>query len=283
MALALENVGKTGTPTERSWTSADVMLYALAVGAGQDDASAELQFTTENSAGVELQVLPSFANLLALGAGLELAGDIELRNVLHAEQAFELHRPLPAKGTAVTQGTLTGIYDKGNAALITAQSRSTDARTGELLATCRMATHIRGAGGFGGERGPSSDWVLPDRQADFRREVTIPADQALLYRLTGDRNPLHSDPSFAQRAGFDRPILHGMCTYGYTARILLHAFCGSRVERFTGMSGRFSSIVHPGDTIVIEGWEEGERVLFRTLSGGAVVVDHGLLRRKSDD
>lgn len=282
MALALENVGKTGEPMERSWTSADVMLYALGVGAGQENASAELEFTTENSAGVELKVLPSFANLLGFGAGLELAGDIELRNILHAEQAFELHRPLPAQGTALTQGTLVGIYDKGNAALITAESRSTDAMTGELLATCRSATYIRGAGGFGGERGPSSSWKLPDRNPDFRREVKIPADQALLYRLTGDRNPLHSDPNFASRAGFDRPILHGMCTYGYTARILLHACCGSRVERFVGMSGRFSNIVHPGDAIVVEGWEDGDTVLFRTLSGGAVVVDHGLLRRKAD-
>jgi acyl dehydratase len=279
MGLKPENIGRSSTPFERSWTANDVLLYALGVGAGQDDPTQELAFTTENSAEVELQVLPGFANMLGFGGGLDLAGDMDLSAVLHAEQSFELHRPLPVEGTARTVGTLVGVYDKGHAALVVAESTSTDVKTGELLATCRNSTYIRGAGGFGGERGSSGEWSVPEREPDVTRSAEIPCDQALLYRLTGDHNPLHTDPVFAQRAGFDRPILHGMCTYGYTARILLHEVCDSRVERFTSMSGRFSNVVHPGDTITVQAWLDGATVYFRTHANGAVVIDRGMLRR----
>jgi len=279
VALNLDSVGKSGPPSERTWTSSDVLLYALGVGAGQADAASELQFTTENSDGIGLQVLPSFANMLGFGGGIGTVGDFDLSAVLHGEQAFELHRPLPAEGTARTVATVAGIYDKGKAAVLVIESTTTDATTGELLATVRNATFIRGAGGFGGERGPATEWTAPERAPDFTRSATIPPDQALLYRLTGDRNPLHSDPAFARKAGFDRPILHGMCTYGYTARILLHEVCDSRVERFKAMSGRFASPVYPGDTITVEGWTDGPKVLFRTRAGGNIAIDHGVLRR----
>jgi acyl dehydratase len=280
MGLKPENVGKTTAPIERSWTSADVMLYAVGVGAGQADPAKELTFTTENSEGKPLQVLPSFANMLGFGSGMALAGDIDLRAVLHAEQAFELHRPLPAEATARTVGKLAGIYDKGNAALIVAEATSVDAKTGKLLATCRNSTYVRGAGGFGGERGTSEPWNAPGREPDVTRSVEIPLDQALVYRLTGDHNPLHTDPAFARKAGFDRPVLHGMCTYGYTARILLHEVCDSQIERFASMSGRFSRVVHPGDTITVQAWVDGEKVQFRTLADGSVVIDRGDLRRR---
>jgi acyl dehydratase len=279
MALNLHNVGKSGPSVERSWTASDVMLYALAVGAGQADAAAELQFTTENSDGLTLQVLPSFANMLGFGGGFGLVGEFDLSAVLHGEQAFELHKPLPATGTARTIPTLAGIYDKGKAAVVVVEATSTDAATGEPLATVRNATFIRGAGGFGGERGPAVKWSAPDRTPDFSRTVTIPHDQALLYRLTGDTNPLHSDPVFAKRAGFDRPILHGMCTYGYAARILLHEACDSQVDRFKAMSGRFANPVYPGDSVTVEGWADGPTVYFRTRCNGSVVIDHGVLRR----
>jgi acyl dehydratase len=281
MALNLDSVGKSGPPAEHSWTSSDVLLYALGVGAGQADAAAELEFTTENSDGAALQVLPSFANMLGFGGGFGIVGEFDLSAVLHGEQAFELHRPLPAAGTARTVATVAGIYDKGKAAVVVLESRSTDAATGELLATVRNATFIRGAGGFGGDRGPATQWSAPDRAPDFSRSAAIPPDQALLYRLTGDRNPLHSDPAFAKKAGFDRPILHGMCTYGYTARILLHAACESRPERFEAMSGRFASPVYPGDTITVDGWADGPQVLFRTRCNGTTVIDHGVLRRSA--
>jgi acyl dehydratase len=279
MPLNLHNVGKSGPAVERSWTASDVMLYALAVGAGQADAGAELQFTTENSDGLTLQVLPSFANMLGFGGGFGLVGEFDLSAVLHGEQAFELHKPLPATGTARTIPTLAGIYDKGKAAVVVVEATSTDAATGEPLATVRNATFIRGAGGFGGERGPAVKWSAPDRTPDFSRTVTIPHDQALLYRLTGDTNPLHSDPVFAKRAGFDRPILHGMCTYGYAARILLHEACDSQVDRFKAMSGRFANPVYPGDSVTVEGWADGPTVYFRTRCNGSVVIDHGVLRR----
>ena len=282
MALNLDSIGKSGPPVERTWTARDVMLYALAVGAGQADPYAELEFTTDNSEGLTLQALPSFANMLGFGAGLGQVGDIDLSAVLHGEQSFELHKPVPAAGTARTVGTVVGIYDKGKAAVVVAEATSTDAATGELLATCINTTFIRGAGGFGGERGPSPDWTAPQRPPDFSRDVTIPRDQALIYRLTGDTNPLHTDPVFAKKAGFDRPILHGMCTYGYTTRILLHEACGSNVERFTAMSGRFASPVYPGDTITVEGWADGAVVHFRTRANGSIAIDHGVLRRSTD-
>jgi acyl dehydratase len=279
MTFNLESIGQSGPAVERSWTADEVLLYAVAVGAGQADPYAELEFTTENSDGVGLQVLPSFANMLGFGGGFGLVGELDLSAVLHGEQAFELHKPLPVAGTARTVPTVTGIYDKGKAAVVVIESQSTDAATGEILATVRNATFIRGAGGFGGDRGPVTDWAAPERLADFSHSVTIPSDQALLYRLTGDRNPLHTDPVFAKRAGFDRPILHGMCTYGYTARILLHSACDGDVGRFKAMSGRFASPVYPGDSITIEGWQDGPNVYFRTRSNGAVAIDHGVLRR----
>ena len=280
MQLKPENVGTQAKPVERSWTTDDVLQYALAVGAGQDDPSAELEFTTENSADTQLRVLPSFVNLLGFGTGFDLAGDIDLHAVLHAEQSFELHKPLPVEGTARIEPTLAAMHDKGNAALVVLETTTTDASTGELLATTRNTTFIRGAGGFGGDRGTSQPWSPPDREPDFTTSVRIPPYQALLYRLTGDRNPLHSDPAFAKIAGFDRPILHGMCTYGYTARILLHEACGGDVERFAFMSGRFSSVVYPGDTITVQGWLDGAEGWFRTLAGDKVVIDRGALRRK---
>ena len=279
MALNLDSVGKSGPAVEHSWTQRDVLLYALAVGAGQGDAAAELEFTTENSDGLALQVLPSFANMIGFGSGLGDVGEFDLAAVLHGEQAFELRGPLPAAGTARTAATVTGIYDKGKAAVVVVESTSTDVATGDVLATVRNAIFIRGAGGFGGDRGPRTDWPAPARRPDFSVAATIPTDQALLYRLTGDRNPLHSDPVFAKRAGFDRPILHGMCTYGYTARILLHEACGSKVERFKAMSGRFASPVYPGDTVTVEGWADGATVYFRTRANGSVAIDHGVLRR----
>jgi acyl dehydratase len=278
----LDSIGTSGPAVERSWTASDVILYALAVGAGQADPAAELEFTTDNSEGLALQVLPSFANMLGFGAGFDLVGGIELSTVLHGEQSFELHKPLPAAGTARTVPTVVGIYDKGKAAVVVIESTSTDVATGELLATCRNATFVRGGGGFGGDRGPSPAWAAPERDPDFSGTAQIPRDQALLYRLTGDTNPLHTDPEFAKEAGFDRPILHGMCTYGYTARILLHEACGSLVERFTAMSGRFASPVYPGDTVTVEGWADGPTVYFRTRANGAIAIDHGMLRRASD-
>ena len=278
MSLNHDIIGVDGEPAERSWTETDVLLYALGVGAGQEDPLAELEFTTENSAGLTLKVLPTFGNLIAgAGAGRRNLGDFDPASLVHAEQAFTLHRPLPLAGMSRSVSRVTGIYDKGSGALVVTESTAVDAATGEPLVTTRSSAFIRGEGGFGGSRGPRPDFELPSRPPDEQITYHTRADQALLYRLTGDRNPLHSDPKFAARGGFDRPILHGMCTYGYTGRALLHAVCGSDPARFTSMEGRFTRPVLPGGELIISIWREGHTAYFRTTSNDVPVIDMGRL------
>jgi acyl dehydratase len=277
MSLNFDIIGADSEPAERSWTETDVLLYALAVGAGQQDPLAELEFTTENSIGVRTQVLPTFGNMIAGGGGRRSLGDFDPAALVHAEQAFTLHRPLPAAGTARSVSRVTGIYDKGSAALVVTESAAVDAGTGEPLVTTRGSVFIRGEGGFGGDRGPAQDWAMPSGAPDEQVTYRTRPDQALLYRLTGDRNPLHSDPKFAARGGFPRPILHGMCTYGYTGRALLHAVCGSEPSRFASMEGRFTRPVLPGDELTISIWADGGTAYFRTTSNGVPVLDRGRL------
>jgi acyl dehydratase len=277
MSLNFDIIGADSEPAERSWTETDVLLYALAVGAGQQDPLAELEFTTENSIGVRTQVLPTFGNMIAGGGGRRSLGDFDPAALVHAEQAFTLHRPLPAAGTARSVSRVTGIYDKGGAALVVTESAAVDAGTGEPLVTTRGSVFIRGEGGFGGDRGPAQDWAMPSGAPDEQVTYRTRPDQALLYRLTGDRNPLHSDPKFAARGGFPRPILHGMCTYGYTGRALLHAVCGSEPSRFASMEGRFTRPVLPGDELTISIWADGGTAYFRTTSNGVPVLDRGRL------
>jgi acyl dehydratase len=278
MPLNHEIVGVDSEPAERTWTESDVLLYALGVGAGQEDPLAELEFTTENSIGVQTRVLPTFANLIAGGGGGRRSlGDFDPAALVHAEQAFTLHKPLPVSGTSRSVSRVTGIYDKGSGALVVTESAATDAATGEPLVTTRASVFIRGEGGFGGSRGPGQDWQMPSGPPDEQVTYRTRADQALLYRLTGDRNPLHSDPKFAARGGFARPILHGMCTYGYTGRALLHAVCGSDPARFGSMEGRFTRPVLPGDELTISIWADGGTAYFRTTSNGAPVIDRGRL------
>ena len=277
MSLNFDIIGADSEPAERSWTETDVLLYALAVGAGQQDPLAELEFTTENSSGVRTRVLPTFGNMIAGGGGRRSLGDFDPAALVHAEQAFTLHRPLPAAGTARSVSRVTGIYDKGSAALVVTESAAVDAGTGEPFASTRGSIFIRGEGGFGGDRGPAQDWAMPSGAPDEQVIYRTRPDQALLYRLTGDRNPLHSDPKFAARGGFPRPILHGMCTYGYTGRALLHAVCGSEPSRFGSMEGRFTRPVLPGDELTISIWADGGTAYFRTTSNGAPVLDRGRL------
>ncbi len=275
-------VGATSDPVRHSWTSKDAILYALGVGAGAVDPLGELAFTTENSNGIDQQVLPTMAVVLGVGGGGAFGsiGSFNPAMLVHGEQAIELHGPIPVEGEVETVGEITGIYDKGKGALVEVRSTSIDTGSGQPLFTTTMSAFIRGEGGFGGDRGPSGPKnPPPDRTPDHETAYVTRSDQALLYRLSGDRNPLHSDPTFAAMGGFDRPILHGLCTYGFTGRALLHRLCASDPARFRSMEGRFSSPVLPGERLTVRMWEVGPgEALFQTTGDdGRVVLDGGRL------
>ncbi len=289
MGLNLSAVGATSKPFERSWQHKDALLYALGVGAGASDPTGfELEFTTENSDGVTQRVLPTFTTIIGQGGGAIPLGDYDPAMLVHGEQAIRLYGELPAEGTISTTTRVAGMYDKGAAGLVVLESESRLADSGEPAFTSRSSLFIRGAGGFGGPRNPEGDdeaalaaEALPSRQPDDVVTYRTRADQALLYRLNGDRNPLHSDPTFAKRAGFDGPILHGLCTYGFTGRALLHAVCGSDPSHFGAMRARFSKPTMPGDTLTISLWDIGDVVpgayRFRTeTQRGETVMDAGL-------
>ena len=279
MPLNHSLVGVPGEPNERSWTSTDALLYAIGVGAGLGDPLQELQFTTENTAGVQQQVLPTFGVLLAQGRASGDLGDFDRAMLVHAEQSIELHKPLPVTGTLRSTAMVTGIYDKGSGALIETQNQAVDAVTGEPMVTTRSGIFIRGEGGFGGDRGTAQPWELPDRAPDYKVTKQTRPEQALLYRLSGDRNPLHADPAFAARGGFSRPILHGLCTYGITGRVLLDELCGSDPARFGSMAGRFSRPVLPGEALVVSIWtgENGTAQFQTAKEDGTVVIDRGVV------
>ena len=283
MSLDKSLVGEPGPGHERSWTSKDALLYAIGVGAGLDNPLRELEFSTENSAGIDQKVLPTFGVLLAQAGAARSIGDFDRAMLVHAEQYVELHRPLPVSGTVRTSSTVTGMYDKGSGALVESESIAVDAATGEPMITTRSGTFIRGEGGFGGSRGTAEPWQQPDRAPDHKVVEPTRPEQALLYRLSGDRNPLHADPKFAARGGFKRPILHGLCTYGFTGRALLHVLCGSDPARFVSMAGRFSAPVLPGETLVIMVWtgDDGTAVFQTTKEDGTVVIDRGRVRYRT--
>jgi acyl dehydratase len=276
MALDFDLVGVETEPFTRTWTSTDALLYALGVGAGLGDPLSELEFTTENSEGVEQKVLPTYGVLVTRGGGPRRLGDFDRALLVHAEQDVTLHRQLPVEGNAQVTSSVTGMYDKGSGALCVTESVARVPSSGDPIVTSRASTFIRGEGGFGGDRGPSDPWERPSRSPDEQVVYETRPEQALLYRLSGDRNPLHADPRFAGRGGFSRPILHGLCTYGFTGRALLHALCGSDPARFGSLRGRFSRPVLPGDTLSISIWVDGGEALFQTTtSDGTVVLDHG--------
>jgi acyl dehydratase len=278
MPLNPEAVGTVGDPQEVSWASKDALLYAVGIGAG----TGELAYTTENTNGVDQQVFPTFAVVVGWGAGsvMHNVGTFNPALLVHGQQAITLHKALPVNGSATLQGRIVAMHDKGKAAVVVTETVATDLSDGTPLFTNVSSAFMRGEGGWGGDRGPSGPQnVPPDRAPDHQVTYETSPDQALLYRLSGDRNPLHSDPSFAAMGGFDRPILHGLCTYGFTGRALLHTLCGGDAKRFRHVEGRFASPVLPGDALAVSMWEMGDgAALFTTSVGDRAVIDQGLVR-----
>lgn len=276
MPLRPEAVGTRSHAADVSWTSKSALLYAVSVGAGTGD----LAFTTENTSGVDQRVLPTFPVVIPGGSG-SVFGSIGTFNpalLVHGQQSVTLHQELPTDGTASATAEIVAMYDKEKAAVVVVESQATV--DGAPLYTTRMSAFIRDEGGWGGERGPSGPQnVPPDRSPDHEITYATSSDQALLYRLNGDRNPLHSDPAFAAMGGFDRPILHGLCTFGFTGRALLHACCDGDPARFQHVEGRFAAPVLPGDDLTIRIWATGDgEAVFTTSVAERTVIDQGLLR-----
>lgn len=278
MPINPDAAGYSSEPHEASWNSKDCLLYALGVGAGAIDPTGfELEFTTENSNGITQRVLPTFPVVVPGGHGaFGRIGQFNPAMLVHGEQSVTLHAPLPVEGRVSSVTTITGIYDKGSGAVVATSTVATDHQSGQPLWTTTSSAFIRGEGGFGGDRGPSVGTPIPERQPDHQVTYGTRADQALIYRLSGDRNPLHSDPTFAAMGGFDKPILHGLCSFGFTGRALLHTLCGSDPDRFASMSARFSKPVFPGQALTVSMWIEGDgSALFRTSTDSGVVIDAG--------
>ena len=281
MPLNPAAVGAVGDVRTMSWNSKDALLYAVGIGAGQND----LPFTTENTKDVQQVVFPTFA--VVAGSGTTSPGKSAMAEIgtfnwallVHGSQAITLHRPIPVEAEATVQDKVVAMYDKGKAAVVVTEAE-TKLKTGELLWTTRSSVFIRGEGGWDGDHGPSGPQNEPPAKAPDH-EVTLQTspDQAFVYRLSGDRNPLHTDPSFAAIGGFDRPILHGLCSYGFTGRALLGALCNNDVTKFKHIEGRFSSPVMPGDALTIRMWNIGAgETVFTTSVGDRVVIDQGLVR-----
>jgi acyl dehydratase len=262
-----EALGIELPPTSFEYDDRDVMLYAVGVGA------TELDFVFERN----LKVLPTFAVIPGFPAMMGLAATVEINPVmlLHGEQRIKLHKPIPTKGKLTTGGKVTGVYDKGKGALLVVEADTKDEQ-GEVLFANTAGVFVRGAGGFGGERGPEAGNKAPDRAPDKSVEMQTLPIQAMIYRLSGDRNPLHIDPAFAKMAGYDTPILHGLCSYGHVGRAVLSEYCDNDPARMAGLEVRFSGVVFPGDSITTEMWDEGDGhiVLQAKTQRGDVVISN---------
>ncbi|WP_419776568.1 MaoC/PaaZ C-terminal domain-containing protein [Mycolicibacterium neoaurum] len=240
-------IGARSETKQIRWSTRDCMLYALGVGAGTGD----LAYTTNNTHGVDQLMVPTMPVTLGVDFSvLRAAGPFDWAKVLHAEQKVEILADIPVKGEAQAVTEITEMWDKGKAALIVAQTTGTSA-DGEPLWRSSAGLFIRGVGGWGGERGPGSSATETEPSGTARTvSYQTRPDQALIYRLSGDYNPLHSDPSFAARAGMDRPILHGLCTFGFAGRALLEVIGADAA--LASMSARFAGPVWPGDRLDVD-------------------------------
>jgi acyl dehydratase len=265
---------------EHAYTEKDTMLYALGLGFGSEAGDADdLKFVYEEG----LVALPTMAVVLAspgnwLGSK---ESTIDYTKVLHGEQYLTLHRPIPPSGTLIGRGRIVDLLDKGKdkGAVLYAERKLFDKASGALIATMTSAAMARGDGGFGGKSGPQpAPHAIPQSAPAKHVDIKTHLNSALIYRLSGDRNPLHADPKAAIAGGFKTPILHGLCTYGVAGRAVLRACCGGDPARLKSLQVRFSSPVFPGETIRTEMWPEGNRVSFRArvVERDVVVLNNGL-------
>jgi acyl dehydratase len=265
---------------EHTYTEKDTILYALGLGCGSDpEAADDLRFAYEKG----LLALPTMAVVLAYpGNWLESEeSTVDYRKLLHGEQYLTLHRPIPPAGTVVGRTRVVDLLDKGKekGAVIYSERTILDKASGAPIATMTSAGMLRGDGGFGGKPGPQpAPHRVPESAPQGAVDLKTHANSALIYRLSGDRNPLHADPKAAAAGGFKTPILHGLCTFGVAGRALVKACCGGDPVRLKSMQVRFSAPVFPGETIRTEMWPEGERVSFRArvVERGVVVLNNGL-------
>jgi len=266
-----------------AWDVDDVILYHLGLGAGvPPEDPGELSYVYEDG----LKVLPSFAVIPALAPMWQvfrLPGmDFDLGRILHGEQVVELLGPLPTRASVTTTATVTGVFDKGSGALIVVELLTREAGSGAPLFTNRNSIFVRGEGGFGGGGGPRPGPAAPDRAPDrVVRCPTLP-QQALLYRLSGDKHALHADPAYARRAGFDRPILHGLCSYGIACKAAVDALLDGDVSAVAGYRARFAGPVYPGETLEVSLWDEPDRIVAgaRCVERDSVVLSHCSLDRR---
>ena len=261
-------------------TKRDTVLYALSIGLGQDPLDGrELDFVDHHQA---LRAVPSMAAVLGQ-PGFWLADPrtgVDAVRLVHGEQSLVFHRPLPVEGEVIGRTRVTGLVDKGarRGALLFTEKQVLDAESGELLAVAKATVVLRGDGGFGGDAGPvAPPHTMPQTASEIVVELATRPEQALYYRLNGDDNPLHADPEVARRAGFPRPILHGLCTFGVVTHALLRGLGDYKVARLRELTLRFSAPVFPGETIRTEMWRDGS-FRARVAERDVVVVDHGFAR-----
>ena len=256
MNLTTENV-------EISYSDKDSILYSLGIGLGNDPMNLnELKYVYENSQ----SVLPSMATNFQYHSPLLLKTNINFIMVVHGEQRLSITNTLPVSGDFIANAKVIGCYDKGPArgAIIEVETTVKNKKNNEEICKLVSTTFARGDGGFGGPDSPKKEIFIPDGEPDYVSEVSTKPDQALIFRLSGDYNPLHSDPNFAKAAGFEKPILHGMCTYGIACRSLVNEICENDASKLKRFDCRFSSPVYPGETIITEMWKKDKMIYFNS-------------------
>ncbi|KAF9972272.1 hypothetical protein BGZ73_004637 [Actinomortierella ambigua] len=288
---AAKAVGFKYKPQKVYYNERDLMLYAVSIGIKED----ELHYLYENHPGFSaFATYPLVLGLKRDCIGVAVYGQAEEpipgmppydpNKLLHGEQALEIHRPLPLAGSFELQTTVTGVYDKGKGTVIERNVQMVDPKEPtKPFASMKSAVFIRGLGGYGGPKGPKAELNDPpkDRAPDAVQEDVTSEQQAILYRLSGDYNPVHIDPSIAPRIGFKKPILHGLCTYGHAAHAIVKQLGGSHPQALQSISGRFSAPVYPGDKLTTKMWKAPSdrpgltKVVFQTLANGAPVISGG--------